>query len=866
MITRLLMEMEAHKIAVVFDAKRHTFRNDIYSDYKANRGETPEELIPQFPLIRQACKAFDLPMLEMEGYEADDLIATFTQKARNKNYNVVIVSSDKDLMQLVDDGKVILYDHMKNRYIDEEKVIEKFGLPPEKVLDILSLAGDSSDNIPGVPGIGPKTATDLIKEFGTLENLLENAHTIKQNKRRENLIEFKEQAEISKKLVTLKEDVPIETSLESLHLGQPNLEKVVAFLTEQNFKSLENIFRKKFENTNGAVWAKPKEVSKSKTERIYDCVQTEEKLIEWVEKCKAAGTFAIDTETNSLNAMQATLAGLSLAVSEGEACYIPINHEQDLLAEKNAQLPIETVWKHLKPVLLDPGLLKIGHNIKYDKLVLKKYNIDIYPYEDTMLLSYLLGPGPHNLDTLTKRHFDHTMVSFKEVMASNKNIKTFDQVTIAEATKYAAEDADYTLRLYTLLNPQIFEEKLTSIYKTIDRPLVDTLVGIEENGFKVDPAVLGGLSKEFSVRLKEYEKEIYELAGEEFNIGSPKQLGIILFDKLKLGEGKKGKSGAYETGVTILEDLAIDHELPSLILKWRQMSKLINTYTEALVKDINPTTHRVHTSFSMAGTTTGRLASSDPNLQNIPIRTVEGRKIRQAFIASPGMKLVSLDYSQIELRLLAHFANIQELKDAFRHGKDIHTLTASQVFGLPLKDIKPDVRSRAKAINFGIIYGISAFGLARQLGISRSKAAEYIKAYHIQYPGIQKYMDEKIHEARTHGYVTTISGRRCYVPNIHSKNGALRGFAERQAVNAPLQGSNADIIKKAMNQSRDILNKNTLDAKLLLQVHDELIFEVPENQIEKTIQEMTTLMENVYKLSIPLKVDAGIGNNWAEAH
>ncbi len=866
MITRLLMEMEAHKIAVVFDAKRQTFRNDIYPEYKANRGETPEDLIPQFPLIREVCKAFDLPMLEMEGYEADDLIATYTKRAREKGFDVTIVSSDKDLMQLVDDGKVVLYDHMKNRYIDEEKVIEKFGVSPEKVLDILALAGDSSDNIPGVPGIGPKTATELIKEFGTLENLLENAHTIKQNKRRENLIEFTEQAKLSKKLVKLEENVPIDTSLDALHLDQPNLEKVVAFLEEQNFKSLENIFRKKFENTDGEVWAKPKEAPKPKIAQNYDCVQTEDQLIAWVKKCKTAGTFSIDTETNSLNAMQAKLVGISLAVEEGDACYIPINHEQDLLAEKNAQLPMEIIWKHLKPILIDPALLKVGQNIKYDKLVLKKYDVDIYPYDDTMLLSYLLTPGPHSLDELAKRYFDHKMISFKEVIGTSKHIKTFDQVNITEATTYAAEDADYTLRLYTLLKPQIFEEKLTSIYEVIDRPLVDTLVKIEETGFKIDPLVLAGLSKEFTANLKEHEKKIYEMAGQEFNIGSPKQLGEILFDKLKLGEGKKGKSGSYATGVDVLEALALDHDLPALILKWRQMAKLINTYTEALVNDINPSTKRVHTSFSMAGTTTGRLASSDPNLQNIPIRTPEGRKIRQAFIAGDGMKLISLDYSQIELRLLAHFADIKELKEAFLNNQDIHALTASQVFKIPLEQITPEIRSRAKAINFGIIYGISAFGLARQLGISRGDASNYIKAYHIQYPGIQKYMEGMVSHARTNGHVETLSGRRCYVPNIHSKNGALRGFAERQAINAPLQGSNADIIKKAMNQTESVLNKNQLDAKLLLQVHDELILEVPEDQIEKTIKVMTNLMENIYKLSVPLKVDSGTGDNWAEAH
>tara|TARA_R110002050_G_scaffold118195_4_gene235508 strand:- start:31063 stop:33786 length:2724 start_codon:yes stop_codon:yes gene_type:complete len=866
MITRLLMEMEANKIAVVFDAKRQTFRNEIYPDYKANRGETPEDLIPQFPLIREVCKAFDLPMLEMEGFEADDLIATYTKRAVNKGYNVTIVSSDKDLMQLVDDGKVVLYDHMKNRFIDEEKVIEKFGVPPNKVLDILSLAGDSSDNIPGVPGIGPKTATDLIKEFGTLENLLENAHTIKQNKRRENLIEFKDQAILSKRLVTLEENVPLDTGLDALHLGQPDLEKVVEFLTEQNFKSLENIFRKKFEHTNGAVWAKPKEAIKPKSEQKYECVQTEEKLVEWVKKCQAAGTFAIDTETNSLNAMQAKLIGISLAVAEGDACYIPINHEQDLLSEKNAQLPMEIIWQHLKPLLINPILLKVGQNIKYDKLVLKKYGVDIHPYDDTMLLSYLLTPGPHNLDELAKRYFDHKMISFKEVLGKSKHIKTFDQVNITEATIYAAEDADYTLRLHTLLKPRIFEEKLTSIYEIIDRPLVDTLVEIESIGFKIDPSFLGELSKEFTANLKEHEKKIYDLAGEEFNIGSPKQLGEILFTKLKLGEGKKGKSGAYATGVDVLEALALDHDLPALILKWRQMAKLINTYTEALVDDINPVTKRVHTSFSMAGTTTGRLASSDPNLQNIPIRTPEGRKIRKAFMTEKGMKLVSFDYSQIELRLLAHFADIKELKQAFLNGQDIHALTASQVFGIPLEKITPDIRSRAKAINFGIIYGISAFGLARQLGISRGEASNYIKAYNIQYPGIQKYMDDMVAYARAHGHVLTLSGRRCYVPNIHSKNGSFRGFAERQAINAPLQGSNADIIKKAMNQTENVLKKNQLDAKLLLQVHDELIFEVPENQVEKIIKVMTDLMENIYKLSIPLKVDSGTGDNWAEAH
>ena len=881
MLTRLLNEMHAHKIAVVFDTSRKTFRNDIYPEYKANRGETPEELIPQFPIIREACKAFDIPMVEKAGFEADDLIATYARQARAQNMKTIIVSSDKDLMQLVDDNTQ-MYDHMKNTFINAERVEEKFGVPPEKVGYILALAGDASDNVPGVPSIGPKTAALLIQEYGDLETLLKSTEQIKQAKRRAVLEEHADMARLSLDLVTLRDEVPMEETLDDFALQQPNPEKVLAFLQEQGFKSLANKFS--YQSKDGAldIWAKedpsptpsisapaPAPIAETKT---YETITSEAALQAWCEKIKKQGLVCVDTETDSLNAMEANLAGIALALPSGEAGYIPLQHKAEMTSlldgptESMNQLPMQQVFDVLGPLLKDPSILKVGHNLKYDQLVLRKYNLTITPFDDTMLMSYLLEPGKQGLDHLVEKHFQHTMIPFKEVVGTGKSAVTFDHVPLKEATQYAAEDADYTLRLYHLLKPQLLTSKLLSVYEAIDRPLVDTLVHMEENGVVVDPQFLRSLSQEFSKKIGDLESTIYDLCGQQFNIGSPKQLGEVLFDQLGLPNGKKSKSGAYATGIEVLEKLAPEHPVAQRILEWRQLSKLQNTYTDTLPQQINGKTQRVHTSYAMAVTSTGRLSSSDPNLQNIPIRTGEGRRIRESFVAPVGSKLISLDYSQIELRLLAHYADIKELKDAFAHGTDIHALTASQVFGIPLDQMTPEIRSRAKAINFGIIYGISAFGLANQLNISRGDAAKYIEAYHAQYPGIKGYMDSMVEFARKHGYVTTISGRRCYVPNIHSKNGALKGFAERQAINAPLQGSNADIIKRAMNQIPAALEHAGLKTKMLLQVHDELVFESLESEVDQSIALLTPLMEKAVMLSVPLKVDVGIGQNWSEAH
>jgi DNA polymerase-1 len=876
MLTRLLNEMHAHKIAVVFDAGRKTFRNDIYPEYKANRGATPEELIPQFPIMREACQAFNIPIVEKEGFEADDLIATYTKHAKQRGMKTVIVSSDKDLMQLVD-HEVLLYDHMKNTFINAERVEEKFGVPPEKVAYILALAGDASDNVPGVPGIGPKTAAELIQQYGDLENLLASTHHIKQPKRRALLEDNRDKARLSFQLVTLKSDVPLHLTIDDFTLHQPNPEKVISFLREQGFKSLESKFT--YQTKDGAldIWAKaptsPSTPPVKTVKKDYETILSKETLKAWCEKIQKAGLVAVDTETDSLNAMAANLVGISLSLPTGEACYIPLQHKLplpsllDFAQEPEVpQLPMNDVFEELGPLLRDQSILKVGHNIKYDKLVLKKYGIDILPFDDTMLMSYLLDSGKQGLEHLVAKHFHHQMISFKEVVKKGKSSVTFDYVSLKEATEYAAEDADYTLKLHAFLKPQLLTSALVGLYETIDRPLVDILIGMEEEGITVDTQYLKTLSLEFSKKIAALETTIHEMTGKVFNIGSPKQLGEVLFDHLKIPNGQKGKSDAYTTDSDVLEKIALDYPVAQKVLEWRQLSKLQNTYADSLPQQINPITGRVHTSYAMAVTSTGRLASSDPNLQNIPIRTPEGRRIREAFVAKEGHTLISLDYSQIELRLLAHYADIQELKNAFQQGVDIHALTASQVFNTPLDTMTSEMRSRAKAINFGIIYGISAFGLANQLGISRTDAAQYIQAYHQQYPGIKAYMEEMVAFARQHGYVSTILGRRCYVPNILSKNGALKGFAERQAINAPLQGSNADIIKRAMIRIPKVLKEAGLQTKMLLQVHDELVFEAPNNQIQQSIDLLKPLMENAVTLSVPLRVDAGVGQNWSVAH
>ena len=864
-------------MAVIFDASSVTFRNDIYPEYKANREEPPEELRPQFSLIREATRAFGLPSIEMEGYEADDLIATYAKAAAAQGIEVVIVSSDKDLMQLVND-KVTMLDPMKERTIGRAEVIERFGVGPEKVIEVQALAGDSTDNVPGVPGIGVKTAAQLIEEYGDLETLLDRAEEIKQPKRRENLIEHAELARLSKVLVTLRDDVPVTDGVDDFGLKKPDPETLLDFLKAQEFRTLTARIEAKLVS-EGAIEVPAADVAPAETS--YELVQTEAALKAWIERAQRAGFVAIDTETTSLDAMQAELVGFSLALVPGEACYVPVGHtgsaggELDLEgAGRPDQIDRDTAVAFLKPLLDDPGVLKIGHNLKYDMAVLARYGLDIAPVDDTMVLSYVLEAGlhGHGLDELAKLHFDHTNIKYSEVAGTGKAQVTFDQVPLDVALDYAAEDADVTLRLHRLLKPRLVEDRLTTVYETLERPLIPVLVAMEREGIKVDRDELSRLSHDFAQRIAGFEDEIYKLAGRTFTIGSPKQLGEILFDEMGIEGGKKSaKSGAYTTGADVLEGLAAQgHDLPARVLDWRQLAKLKSTYTDALIEQINPETGRVHTSYAMAIASTGRLSSTDPNLQNIPVRTEEGRKIRRAFVADKGQTLVSLDYSQIELRLLAHMADVPALTEAFKDGLDIHAMTASEVFGVPVEGMDPMVRRKAKAINFGIIYGISAFGLANQLGIERGEAADYINAYFERYPGIRDYMDAAKATAHERGFVTTPFGRRIHMRDINSKNPNMRGFQERAAINAPLQGGAADVIKRAMIRVPGALAEARLDARMLLQVHDELLFEVPEAQVDATVRTVKAVMEAAplpaLRLTVPLVVDAGTADNWAEAH
>jgi DNA polymerase-1 len=885
MLMKLLGETDADHIAVIFDAKRENFRNAIYPEYKAHRPPPPDELIPQFSLIREAVEAFSLPAVEMEGYEADDLIATYAKQAEAAGAEVTIVSSDKDLMQLVSD-KVTMLDAMKNREIGPAEVAEKFGVGPEKVVDIQALAGDSTDNVPGVPGIGVKTAAQLIEEYGDLDTLLARAEEIKQPKRRQNLVENAEMARISRQLVTLKDDVPVDRPLDSFDVQQPDHDRVIAWLKEQGFKSVIARIEAQHladggEPAQGSAAAAP---PPAKSE--FELVQEEERLAAWIAEAQEAGAVAVDTETTSLDAMRAELVGVSLCIEPGRACYIPLAHKggaaQGALdlgdgggngEDAPLQVPLKRALELLKPMLEDPGTLKIGQNIKYDALVLSRYGITVAPVDDTMLLSYVLDGGlhGHGMDELAELHLGHTTIKYKDVAGTGKAQVTFDHVPLDKALDYAAEDADITLRLHRALKPRLLAESMVTVYETIERPLIPVLAAMEREGVRVDPEALRGLSRDFTQRMAGLEDEIRELAGEDFNVGSPKQLGEILFDKMSLPGGKKGKTGAYATGADVLEELAAQgHDLPARVLDWRQLAKLKSTYSDALVEQINPDTGRVHTSFAMAAASTGRLSSTDPNLQNIPVRTEEGRKIRQAFVAAPGNKLVSLDYSQIELRIVAHVADIEPLRQAFRDGQDIHAMTASQVFGIPVEGMDPMVRRRAKAINFGIIYGISAFGLARQLGISNGEAKAYIDAYFEKYPGIADYMDEMKSYCRKHGEVRTLYGRCIHIPTIADKNPARRNFAERQAINAPIQGTAADVIKRAMIRVPGALADAKLKARMLLQVHDELLFEAPEGETERLVKTVRDVMEAAagpsLELAVPLVVDAGIADNWAEAH
>lgn len=903
-------EFEPTHLAVIFDASSKTFRNDIYPAYKANRVEPPEDLRPQFALVRDATRAFGVPCIEKLGYEADDLIATYARLAAEAGARVTIVSSDKDLMQLVN-GQVDMLDTMKLKTIARAEVIEKFGVPPEKVVDVQALAGDSTDNVPGVPGIGIKTAAQLIEEYGDLETLLARASEIKQNKRRENLIEFAEQARISRRLVELDNNVPIEEPLDAMGVRDPDPETLIGFFKDMEFSTLTRRVGERYNIDVDAIAATgahpPQDEGTAKDEKkdkqsvsrtakgglpgatskgidadfakaAYSTVTEINVLNEWIARAREQGYLAVDTETDSLFPMQARLVGVSMALVPGEACYIPLQHGAggglDFAdAAKEPQIPLKDAIAALKPLLEDPSILKIGQNLKFDMLVFRQHGIALQALDDTMLMSYALDAGVHGhgMDELSELHLGHKPIPFSEVAGKGKAQITFDQVPIDRATAYAAEDADVTLRLWHILKPRLVAEHRMTVYETLERPLVPVLADMERAGVKVDKAVLARLSSGFAQKMAQYEEEIYELAGERFNIGSPKQLGEILFDKQSLAGGRKTKTGAWSTDADTLEMLAAQgHDLPQRVLDWRGLSKLKSTYTDALPEFIDKDTGRVHTCYSLASTSTGRLASTDPNLQNIPVRTEDGRKIRTAFVAEPGNLLISADYSQIELRLLAHIADIEALKKAFAEGLDIHAMTASEMFNTPIEGMDPAVRRRAKAINFGIIYGISAFGLANQLGISRGEAGEYIDRYFKRFPGIRAYMDDTKDFAHKNGYVETIFGRRIHLPAINSKNPAEKSFMERAAINAPIQGSAADIIRRAMIRMPGEIARAKLAARMLLQVHDELIFEVPEKQAEKTAKLVASVMSGAaapaVALSVPLDVDARAAKNWDEAH
>ena len=868
-------------VAVIFDHSSHSFRNDIFDGYKANRPPAPEDLVPQFPLTREATKAFNIACEEMEGFEADDMIATIACQARDAGGRVTIISSDKDLMQLVGDG-IEMYDAMKNKRIDREGVFEKFGVYPDRVIDVQSLAGDSVDNVPGAPGIGVKTAAALINEFGDLDELLSRAVEIKQPKRRQTLLDHAEQIKLSRELVTLDCNTPLTFALEDLEFRAPIPEQLLDFLTKMEFRTLTKRIAQKFEleiptsdnldtiSTNNISEKIPFDSAN------YEYIKTADQLQTWVHKIYETGYVAIDTETTSLNDMLAELVGISLATEIGSACYIPIGHKEgqdddlfDNFQLVEGQLDLEYVLDCLRPVLTDDSILKIGQNIKYDAKVLSRYGIEVTTFDDTMLLSYAMHGGLHNhgMDALSERYLDHSPISIKTLIGSGKSAITFDKVKIEDAVTYAAEDADITLRLWKIFKQKLHLSKVTKVYESLERPLVSVLAQMEKNGVKVDRETLSRMSNAFAQKMAGLEAEIYELAGETFNVGSPKQLGEIMFDKLGYEGGKKGKNGAYATGADILEELATSYDFPKRVLDWRQLSKLKSTYTDALQDHINPDTGRVHTSYSIAGAVTGRLSSTEPNLQNIPVRTEDGRRIREAFVAESGNILVSLDYSQIELRILAHIAKIDALKQAFHDGLDIHAMTASEMFDVPLDQMTPEIRRQAKAINFGVIYGISGFGLARNLRIPRAEAQGFIDRYFDRFPGIKEYMDETIKFSKENNYVKTLFGRVIHTPEINAK-GPMAGFAKRAAINAPIQGTAADIIRRAMIRVPDAIKD--LPAKMLLQVHDELLFEVKEEFSQDLVDKVQSIMETAslpfLKMDIPLSVDAGHGLNWAEAH
>ncbi|MEM7520133.1 MAG: DNA polymerase I, partial [Pseudomonadota bacterium] len=861
-------------VAVIFDKGSHTFRNDMYDQYKANRDEMPEELRPQIPLTRRATEAFNIACKELEGFEADDIIATLAVQARGAGGKCTIISSDKDLMQLVGDG-VEMFDAMKNNRIDRDGVFEKFGVYPDRVVDVQALAGDSVDNVPGAPGIGVKTAALLINEYGDLDALLARAEEIKQPKRRQTLIDHAGQIRLSRDLVRLDEATPIDFTLDDLEVRAPDPDTLLGFLAEMEFRTLTRRISDhlgaampEIEDTPALPDA-PQVADIPFDPATYEKVASAEALQRWIDGVYDLGYVAVDTETTALNEMTAQLVGISLATAPGKACYIPLTHKaqatDDLFGSEDlaeGQMNLETALDMLRPMLEDPSILKIGQNMKYDAKIFSNVGITVAPIDDTMLLSYAQHAGLHNhgMDTLSERYLGHTPIPIKPLLGSGKSAITFDKVEIEKAVPYAAEDADITLRLWQTLKPQLHMAQVTRVYETLERPMVPVLAAMERSGIAVDRDTLSRMSNAFAQKMAGLEDEIYGLAGRQFNVGSPKQLGEILFDEMALEGGKKGKTGAYATGADVLEDLATEHELPARVLDWRQLSKLKSTYTDALQDHINANTGRVHTSYSIAGASTGRLASTDPNLQNIPIRTEEGRRIREAFVAEPGKTLVALDYSQIELRILAHIADIPALKEAFARGDDIHAMTASEMFDVPMDEMTPEVRRRAKAINFGVIYGISGFGLARNLRIPRSEAQGFIDRYFERFPGIRTYMDDTKAFAKKHGYVQTLFGRKIHTPEINAR-GPRAGFAQRAAINAPIQGTAADVIRRAMVRMPAAIEGQK--ATMLLQVHDELLFEVAEDGVDKLIDTARDVMQGAahpaVHLDVPLTVDAGQG-------
>ncbi len=927
MLHKLLADMKSGDrpthIAVIFDTARVSFRQAIYAEYKANRPPPPEDLVPQFPLIREATRAFNVDCVELEGYEADDLIATYARQAREAGGRCTIVSSDKDLMQLVVDGKVELFDGMKLKRIASAEVIEKFGVPPRLVADVQALAGDSVDNVPGVPGIGIKTAAELINAYGDLETLLSRAGEIKQPKRRENLIANAELARVSKKLVLLDDASPVPQKLDDMVVQEVDGRKLIAFLRAMEFASLTRRVAAELDVPDPAAiepaklavaWGEapaptsdtpptdrpaPKaanvearagasarpgavfgeaELKRPIDRSAYRAIVDLDELKAYVARAVDQGCVAVDTETTGLDPVAADLVGVSLALGPGDAVYVPLRHglrRTDLMSAEAPpkQIAVADAIAVLKPMLEDDSVLKIGQNVKYDLNVFAKEGVAVAPIDDTMLISYALDCGKrgHGMDELSEVHLGHKPIAFKEVAGSGKSQLTFDQVPIGRATEYAAEDADVTFRLWRLLKPRLSAESVTTVYETLERPLAPVLARMERAGVMIDRDTLSRLSGRFAQKMAALEDEIYALAGERFNLGSPKQLGEILFDKMSLPGGTRTAGGAWSTDAKALEDLAaMGHDLPARLLDWRQLQKLRGTYTDALPSYVNPETGRVHTSFALASTSTGRLSSTDPNLQNIPIRTEEGRSIRTAFVAAPGHVFISADYSQIELRLLAHIADIPALKAAFREGVDIHAMTASEMFGVPVQGMPSEIRRRAKAINFGIIYGISGFGLSRQLGIERGEADAYIRKYFERFPGIRDYMERTKAYARKHGYVTTLFGRKSHFAEMDSKVPARRAFMERAAINAPIQGTAADVIRRAMIRIGPELEAAGLRARMLLQVHDELVFEAPEDEAEATCALVRRVMEGAampaVELSVPLTVEAKAARNWDEAH